>query len=42
VCFAALKDPEDVRRYLNIKNDFTPQEEEFIRKDMSWVLDKDI
>lgn len=32
------KDPEDIRKYLNIKNDFTPEEEEAIRKENEWCL----
>ena len=34
------KDPEDIRRYLNIKNDFTPEEEETARKENEWCLEK--
>jgi len=34
----ACADPEDIRKYLNIKNDFTPEEEEEIRKDTDWPV----
>lgn len=30
------KSPEDIRKFFNIKNDFTPEEEEQIRKDNAW------
>lgn len=30
------KTPQDIRRRFNIKNDFTPEEEEEIRKENSW------
>lgn len=36
----AHKDPEDIRRYLNIKNDFTPEEEIAARKENEWCLEK--
>eukprot|EP01122_Echinamoeba_exundans_P003573 TRINITY_DN13655_c0_g1_i1.p1 TRINITY_DN13655_c0_g1~~TRINITY_DN13655_c0_g1_i1.p1 ORF type:complete len:168 (-),score=65.28 TRINITY_DN13655_c0_g1_i1:173-676(-) len=36
----ACKDPEDIRKYLNIKNDFTPEEEEAARKENEWCLEK--
>jgi S-phase kinase-associated protein 1 len=36
----ACKDPEDIRKYLNIKNDFTPEEEEQQRKENEWCLEK--
>lgn len=31
------KTPEEIRRTFNIKNDFTPEEEEQIRKENEWV-----
>ena len=30
------KTPQEIRRRFNIKNDFTPEEEEAIRKENSW------
>lgn len=32
--------PKDIRRRFNIKNDFTPEEEEEVRKENSWVDEK--
>ncbi|CAF1170533.1 unnamed protein product [Rotaria sp. Silwood1] len=34
------KTPEEIRRTFNIKNDFTPQEEEQIKKENEWCEDK--
>lgn len=34
------KDPEDIRKYLNIKNDFTPAEEAAVRKEHEWALEQ--
>jgi S-phase kinase-associated protein 1 len=34
------KTPEEIRSHFNIKNDFTPQEEEQVRKENEWVEDK--
>ncbi|KAK1360622.1 Fimbriata-associated protein [Heracleum sosnowskyi] len=33
------KKPHEIREMLNIKNDFTPEEEEKIHKDYAWALD---
>jgi len=33
------KSAEDIRKQFNIKNDFTPEEEEKIRKDNGWIED---
>uniref|UniRef100_A0A914CEH6 Skp1-related protein n=1 Tax=Acrobeloides nanus TaxID=290746 RepID=A0A914CEH6_9BILA len=33
------KSPEEIRRTFNIKNDFTPEEEEQIRKENAWCDD---
>jgi S-phase kinase-associated protein 1 len=33
------KSPEDIRKQFNIKNDFTPEEEEQIRKENEWCMD---
>jgi len=33
------KTPEDIRKTFNIKNDFTPEEEEQIRKENAWCED---
>lgn len=35
-----VKDPEMIRKYLNIKNDFTPEEEEIARRENEWCLEK--
>lgn len=34
------KSPEDIRQHFNIKNDFTPEEEEQIRKENEWCEDR--
>ncbi|XP_010683792.2 SKP1-like protein 1B [Beta vulgaris subsp. vulgaris] len=34
------KTPEEVRKMFNIKNDFTPEEEEAIRRENQWAFDK--
>jgi len=34
------KTPEEIRRTFNIKNDFTPQEEEQVRKENEWCEEK--
>ncbi|KAL8543312.1 hypothetical protein ACS0TY_004019 [Phlomoides rotata] len=33
------KSPEEIRTIFNIKNDFTPEEEEQIRKDNAWAFE---
>ncbi|XP_020572701.1 SKP1-like protein 1A [Phalaenopsis equestris] len=33
------KTPEEIRRTLNIKNDFTPEEEAAVRRENFWALD---
>ncbi|KAJ4840077.1 hypothetical protein Tsubulata_046243 [Turnera subulata] len=33
------KSPEEIRRMLNIKNDFTPEEDEAYRKENQWAFD---
>ena len=34
------KTPEEIRKAFNIKNDFTPEEEEQVRKENEWCEDK--
>ena len=34
------KSPEEIRKAFNIKNDFTPEEEEEIRRENSWAFDE--
>ena len=34
------KSPEDIRKHFNIKNDFTPEEEEQVRKENEWCEEK--
>jgi len=31
------KSPEELRKLFNVENDFTPEEEEAIRKENAWV-----
>ena len=33
------KTPEEIRKLFNIKNDFTPEEEEEVRKENQWAFD---
>lgn len=33
------KSPEEIRRTFNIKNDFTPEEEEEVRRENQWAFD---
>ena len=33
------KSPEEIREIFNIKNDFTPEEEEKIRKENQWAFE---
>jgi len=32
------KTPDEIRKIFNIKNDFTPEEEEEIRRDNQWAF----
>lgn len=34
------KNPEEIRKLFNIKNDFTPEEEEQIKKENEWATDR--
>lgn len=34
------KTPEEIRRIFNIKNDFTPEEEELVRKENDWCEER--
>ena len=34
------KTPEEIRKTFNIKNDFTPEEEEIVRKENEWCEDR--
>merc|ERR1712014_259291 len=34
------KSPEEIRKLFNIKNDFTPEEEEQIRKENAWCEER--
>ena len=34
------KTPEEIRKTFNIKNDFTPEEEEQVRKENEWCEEK--
>lgn len=38
--YIAGKTPEEIRKTFNIKNDFTPEEEEAIRKENEWCEEK--
>jgi len=33
------KTPEEIRKHFNIKNDFTPEEEEEVRRENQWAFD---
>jgi len=33
------KTPEEIRRTFNIKNDFTPEEEEEVRRENQWAFE---
>lgn len=33
------KTPEEIRKQFNIKNDFTPEEEEEVRRENQWAFD---
>lgn len=33
------KTPEEIRKIFNVKNDFTPEEEEQVRRDNQWAFD---
>jgi len=33
------KSPEEIRKQFNIKNDFTPQEEEEVRRENMWAFE---
>lgn len=33
------KTPEEIRRQFNIKNDFTPEEEEAVRRENQWAFE---
>ena len=33
------KTPEEIRKTFNIKNDFTPEEEEEVRRENQWAFD---
>ena len=33
------KTPEEIRAYFNIKNDFTPEEEEEVRRENQWAFE---
>ena len=34
------KTPEEIRKHFNIKNDFTPEEEEQVRKENEWCEER--
>ena len=36
---SAGKTPEEIRRIFNIKNDFTPEEEEEVRRENQWAFE---
>merc|ERR1712194_909989 len=36
----ACKTPQEIRRRFNIKNDFTPEEEEEVRKENAWCEER--
>eukprot|EP00047_Mylnosiga_fluctuans_P001634 m.221221 g.221221 ORF g.221221 m.221221 type:complete len:163 (-) comp10541_c0_seq1:134-622(-) len=39
-CMIKGKTPEEIRQLFNIKNDFTPQEEEQVRRENQWCEEK--
>lgn len=34
------KTPEEIRKHFNIQNDFTPEEEEEVRRENEWCEDR--
>ena len=36
----SCKSPEEIRKRFNIKNDFTPEEEEEVRRENAWIDDR--
>ena len=38
-CLTTGKTPEEIRKTFNIKNDFTPEEEEEVRKENQWAFE---
>jgi hypothetical protein len=39
LCLTTGKTPEEIRKTFNIKNDFTPEEEEEVRKENQWAFE---